>query len=229
MQAPVQPVKVEYNPALATSVTTVPTFTLLLQMPVFSLLLLVHDSTPDATTEPLPVPVGVAVSRTGASKRALGARLVFIVSVHVLPVLLAQSPPHARKLLGNVALAVSVTAVPSVTFTEQLPLVMPAAIPQLRPTALVTVPVPFPAPVMVSVRKARKATPTVRACDVAIVQVVPMAALQSFVHDNSSDSAAGVVVSTTDASPGKVKEQVPVSAALFTEQSMPAGTERTVA
>lgn len=229
VHAPVQPVKVEKDPVLVVRVTTVPKFTLLLQVPVLTLLLRVQAITPDARMEPLPVPLGVAVSITGASKRALAARLVFMVSVQLLPVLPAQSPLHAPKLLGELALAESVTDVPLVTLIEQLPLVIPAVITQLSPTGLVTTPVPFPLPVIVSVRKARKATPTVRACDVAIVQVLPVAALQSLVHDNNSESAAGVVVSTTCASPGNVNEQLPVSTDPFTAQSMPAGAERTVA
>ncbi len=206
-----------------------PKFTVLLHVPVFTRSLRVHAIRPGATIEPFPVPNGVTVSSVGMSNRALSARLVFIVSVHVLPILNAQSPPHVRKTLGAVAFAVSVTEVPSMIFIEQLPLARRTVIKQFSPTGLVTEPVPFPVPIMVSVRKARRVTPTVRACDVAIVQVAPMAALQSFVHDNSSESVAGVVVSATDASPGKVKEHVPVSTEPFTVQSTPAGTERTVA
>ncbi len=163
LQAPVHPVNVEKDEAAAVRVTTVPNGTVLAQVPLFVPSVRVQETSANPVMDPLPVPDGVVVRTTGASNRTATVRLVFITSVQVVPVLVAQSPVQLLTLFGAVALAVSVIEVPSRTLTEHAPPATPAVTVQLSPAGLVTDPFPVPRPVMEIVRDAVNEAPTVRA------------------------------------------------------------------
>ena len=142
MQAPVQPAKVDPEPAAAVSVTTVPLLKLLAHVPgqLIPAGLLV--------TEPVPVPARLAVNAKVTAfvlKVAVTAFAALMVTEQApVPV---QPPLHPAKVEPEAAAAVSVTTVPLLKEALQVP-------GQLIPAGLlVTVPAPVPAVVSDSVNE----------------------------------------------------------------------------
>src|SRR5439155_724963 len=137
---PLQPVKVEPAASAAVRVTAVPLVKLAEQV--------APQLRPagELVTVPLPVPAGVTVSaKVGSVNVAVTVVAAETVTVHV-PVPEQPPPVQPVKVEPAAGAAVSVTAVPLVKLAEQVA-------PQLMPVGeLVTVPLPVPDGVTVSVK-----------------------------------------------------------------------------
>jgi hypothetical protein len=123
-------------------------------------------------TVPAPVPAPLTVNARNGTNDACTPPLAETIRLHGLLL-----PLHAPLQLENtdpeLGVAVSTTAAPSPKLAEHCPVTMPAATVQLSPAGeLVTVPLPAPAPEMVTTRAGSTFADTDRGPDISTVHVV---------------------------------------------------------
>lgn len=193
LQAPLQPLKVESESGVAVKVTDVPVGKSAEQVApqLIPAGLLV--------TVPLPPPALVTVSLKAVEKVAVTDLLAFMTTVHVAAVLI-QSPLQPVKTELVAASALRVTVVPLVKDAEQVaPQLIPAGV-------LVTVPLPVPDLLAMSVKvgRAEKVTVTERLLVIATVHCLLSVETESQPLQLSIvEAESGVAVNVTVAFMGK--------------------------
>ena len=207
LQAPLQPMRAEPTAGVAVRVTAVPLaneaeHVAPQEIPAGALV-----------TVPLPAPLGLTISVKSGTKVAV--TVVFAPSVTVQVLVLEQPPPlQPVKVEPAVGVAVSVTTVPLVNEAEHdAPQAMPVG-------ALVTVPLPAPLGLTVSVKSGTKVAVTVVSAPSVTVHG-PVPAQPPPLQPVKAKPALGVAVSVTAVPLANVAEHV-------APQAIPAGALVTV-